>query len=107
MDKEYIEREAVKEVIKQLSREPTYQHDGEDYYMGVCAVDGEIAMLPAADVAEVRHGEWIIETPNNRKFITCSACRSVIDCLYTNIDENEFDYCPYCDAKMDGKGEPE
>jgi hypothetical protein len=50
--KEYIEREAVNEIIKQLSREPLYQHEGEDYYDGVCDVDGELAMLPAADVVE-------------------------------------------------------
>ena len=47
--------------------------------------------------------KWIIEKYTNRKFITCSACKSVIDCSYTHIDENEFCYCPYCGAKMTGK----
>lgn len=48
-------------------------------------------------------GEWIVEKfKNGDMFINCSACKSVIDCNYTNIDENEFDFCPYCGAKMKG-----
>lgn len=59
---------------------------------------------PTADVVEVKHGEWIskIFKVTGRKFITCSVCNSPIDSTYTHIDENEFDYCPYCGAKMDG-----
>ena len=59
---------------------------------------------PTADVVEVKHGEWKVKEfkSTNRKFITCSVCNLVIDSLYHKIDENEFDYCPYCGAKMDG-----
>ena len=56
-----------------------------------------------ADVEEVKHGEWKVEFHNGKKFITCSACGSVIDCYATYIDENEYNGCPYCRAKMDGK----
>lgn len=57
-----------------------------------------------ADYTEMKHGKWITETfrQSQKKFITCSCCKSVIDCSYTSIDENEFDYCPYRNAKMDG-----
>ena len=98
MDKEYIEREAVNEIIKQLSSEPLYQHEGEDYYAGVCDVDGELAMLPAADVAEVRHGVWVHK--NNEMY--CSVCgdEALMDEVYY-----ESPYCPNCGAKMDGKGD--
>ena len=63
-----------------------------------------IDSIPTADVVEVKHGEWISKTfkVTGRKFITCSVCNSPIDSTYTHIDENEFDYCPYCGAKMDG-----
>ena len=67
-------------------------------------VVGELEdMQPTADVVEVKHGEWLVNEFSYSKFITCSVCNSVIDSSYTNIDENEFDYCPYCGAKMDGE----
>lgn len=48
-------------------------------------------------------GEWIVKRFNSkREFITCSTCNSVIDCIYQNVDEREFDFCPYCGAKMKG-----
>lgn len=60
--------------------------------------------IPAADVVEVRHGRWI-----KRKFIVfdseleygykCSECNTTWD--------TPTNYCPYCGAKMDGKGEGE
>lgn len=56
-----------------------------------------------ADYAGVKRGEWFVKEFSYSKFITCSVCNSVIDSSYTNIDENEFDYCPYCGAKMDGR----
>lgn len=59
-----------------------------------------------ADFAEVKHGEWLVDDfkKQNKKFLTCSECRAVIDCNVNYIDENEFDFCPYCGAKMDGTG---
>ena len=104
----YVEREALNDVIKRLSREPAYQHEGEDYYCGVCAVDGEIAMLSTADVVEVRHGEWITccEEPRitnssagvSKFWFECSECG--------RKELHKEPYC-HCGAKMDGKGEGE
>ena len=34
------------------------------------------------------------------KKYNCSECRSVIDCDVTYADENEYNFCPYCGAKM-------
>lgn len=61
-----------------------------------------VSEIPIADVEEVKHGEWKVEFHNGKKFIICSVCDSVIDCYTTYIDENEYDGCPYCRAKMDG-----
>lgn len=60
---------------------------------------------PTADVAEVKHGEWKVEEypKQNKKYLICGNCTAVIDCNEIRIDENEFDFCPYCGAKMDGK----
>lgn len=49
--------------------------------------------VPTADVEKVRHGEW----EGNGDFFLCSAC--------SNYAGYEYDYCPYCGAKMDGKQE--
>lgn len=73
------------------------EFDGEMY--AECGCDD---FLPVANVEEVKHGEWKVEFHNGKKFITCSACGSVIDCYATYIDENEYDGCPYCRAIMDG-----
>ena len=60
--------------------------------------------FPAADVAEVKHGEWIGEYEE-----TCSECgRSISEILddgsyySTEFNIKEFIACPYCGAKMDG-----
>lgn len=54
------------------------------------------------NISEIKHGTWYVEKfPRaNKIFITCSECRSVIDCDVTCADENEYDFCPYCGAKM-------
>ena len=46
-----------------------------------------------ADVVEVRHGYWIDGKCGHYKI--CSECKQTADF--------DFDYCPNCGAKMDGK----
>ena len=54
--------------------------------------------IPAADVVEVVHGEWITVTlSSDRKVILCSNCRGHLETFGLT------DYCPNCGAKMDGK----
>lgn len=49
-----------------------------------------------------QHGGWIVEhyRVSNKKFIRCKHCNAVIDCEFMNVDENEFDFCPYCGKDM-------
>lgn len=54
----YIKRTEALELLGKLSREPHYQHEGEDYYVGIAEASGEIYSMPAADVAPVVYGEW-------------------------------------------------
>ena len=56
---------------------------------------------PAADVAPVRHGRWLLERePDGKPFcFHCSVCDS--DFHYIGITV-AYDYCPNCGAKMDG-----
>ena len=53
-----------------------------------------------ADYAEVKHGEWTLETdeemPNPLfKLVICSVCKDKANGTYN--------FCPHCGAKMDGR----
>lgn len=56
---------------------------------------------PAADVAEVKHGEWIHTVWAKRWYgkDECGECGYHTD---DRIDLSCFNYCPVCGAKMDG-----
>jgi len=88
MPKEYISREAAIAVIGEIQggrRTPD-----REYYDAICSI-------PAADVAEVVHAEWV----NN----VCTKCKKVCSTLYyNNTPTHHFltPYCPNCGAKMDG-----
>lgn len=48
---------------------------------------------PTVDAVEVVHGKWrLIDFGGN---VECSVCREISD--------EEYNYCPYCGAKMDGE----
>lgn len=59
----------------------------------------EIASIPAADVAEIKHGHWIFHPALNRivddDYFECSLCG------YKIYDWDEPPYCQDCGAKMD------
>lgn len=94
--KEYIERAVALEILK---RNPIGTWRGAPVYSEeIKSAADEIGDLPAAGVAEVRHGRWEFLGPNslNRDCMcgTCSAChvRSVY-IVNTAI-------CPNCGALM-------
>ena len=61
-------------------------------------IDGMINGLktaPTVDAVEVVHGRWV-KRGNEKK---CSICKFI---YYSNNDD--FNYCPNCGAKMDGDG---
>lgn len=56
-----------------------------------------ILNAPTADVAEVKHGKWIVDSAHGA--IACSACGCI------NLGYNgrpKPNYCPNCGARMDG-----
>ena len=79
---EYIEREKV------LSKAAPVEGCFSDM---ISAYD--VVMLPAADVAPLRHGRWI---EHEDGVFTCSECG--------NAESNESYFCRYCGAKMDLEG---
>lgn len=53
---EYIEKGNALYVLGKLAKESAYQHDGEDYYVGICEASGVISEMRPADVVPVRYG---------------------------------------------------
>lgn len=89
----YISREAAVKYIKSEQCR-TCSDIG---LCGNCAVLVAVKLLakvPAADVAEVRHGRWIHHEDG---VFTCSECG--------NAESNDSYYCRLCGAKMDGAAE--
>lgn len=85
-EKEYIEREALKRDLI----------DNRGFYPSI--VKSAIENAPTADVVEVVHGFWA--TLRSGCDCVCSMCgRYWIDVA----DKYDFNYCPNCGAKMDGR----
>lgn len=65
--------------------------------------------LPAADVAEVRHGRW--DASDRYKFLDGSTCIRCTECgAALHLDEYQkyhWHYCPNCGARMDEEDEHE
>ena len=80
-EKEYIEREAMNNILDEL--------------MVNDSVYNALQAIPAADVAPVRHGRWVKEKPDVLIHWHCSVCKN---CYY--LDEPNANYCPNCGAKL-------
>lgn len=97
MPDEYISREAaVKDFEENNARNP---------YWTPPRVKTLLLRQPAADVAEVVHGQWprADDDWNSLTTIQCSLC-SEEWCFETDDDVSlpNYKYCPNCGAKMDG-----
>ena len=93
-EKEYIERGALIEFVKQN----TPNIDGDTTMR---CVERALKAAPATDVVEVRHGEWI--SVESDVIFKCSICDAEVSTSWDYEDENMFKYCPCCGAKMDGE----
>lgn len=57
-----------------------------------------IEALPAADVAPVVYGEWLLRHEGYGHYWECSVCHTN-PCIYVT---EHTKFCPNCGAKMDG-----
>ena len=101
---EYIEKSFAIEAIKSLypgmpridfcGRLRKWHEDNENFMRCEMAIE----VIPAADVAPVKHGKWTSGIGENgvTTSLFCSACH------YENGHWYEWYYCPHCGAKMDG-----
>ena len=90
---EYIDREALYEKAYWHGEHPDVDNPFPD---GVDAIDIEdIDAIPAADVAPVRHGQWIYDKKAQRPY--CSVCKG----YFYGATNSPMSYCPNCGTKMD------
>lgn len=96
--KEYIERAAVEKFIEDGLNNPdknkAFGHDAIE-------IMAEIHYMPAADVAEVRHGRWVVYGGG----VFCSNCGTALK--KGKIEPIGFHFCPNCGARMDKEDEHE
>ena len=110
---EYIEREALKEDLKESYERLRAIYDSLTYNEDKQICAGQLATFteailrvkeaPAADVVEVRHGRW----EKQSGLYSCSECG--MTCPYdVQADVIEYwacNYCPNCGAKIDKEEE--
>lgn len=104
---DYIRREAALEAFENADAD-VYEDYGDgtvDWGFGRKNIQNVINSIPAADVAEVVHGEWLRSDDdwNSLTTIQCSICGEEW-CFETDDDVSLLNYkhCPNCGAKMDG-----
>ena len=85
---EYIKKEDIEQKIQDGLNNLVLGHDAIE-------VLGMIYVMPAADVAPVRHGWWI----DKGKYAVCTECGGRSGTQYDGVEPARF--CPNCGAKMD------
>lgn len=89
---EYIEKERVIEWFRPYG----HVEEGIPYYGLVT----DIREMKPADVALVRHGQWV--SVANKRDRVCSRCLCNEPYKFAADDAEVFEFCPHCGAKMDG-----
>ena len=101
----YIDREQLLELINENCK---FKDPTNEYTIGcneVCDwVIKTIKNIPTADVQEIRHGYWIEKNLDDFRKVECSCSMcgwSGVENYDSYVDIHDFEFCPYCGAKMD------
>ena len=100
----YIEREALLKNAQTYSME-FGEYLGEDVRDVDAILADRVKKAPAADVAPVVHGEWVLVGTNEHDYETsveekCSLCGRYV---YRYDTEPQDNFCPNCGAKIGGE----
>ena len=89
---DYVALEDVRRVVLKLEGEPAYQHEGEDFGVGVATLSQEIEDLPRK---QFKKGYWKGKQMQRWIYAECSECGTVHD-----VPSN---FCPSCGVEMVSK----
>lgn len=64
----YYKVSDVNEILNKLAKEPAYYHEGEDFYNGVCAIEGEFMHLESVEV-DIDELKKEVADLNNRRHL--------------------------------------
>ena len=99
--KEYIERAVAVQELEVLRQEYEMHDDCDELVARRCR--HALSAVPAADVAEVRHGRWEFLGPNNlNRDCMCGTCSA---CHVRSVYIVNTAICPNCGARMDQEAE--
>lgn len=115
---EYIEREALLKTISELMEKEKEQKYINSAHYAIRFLHVLIQNTLAADVQEVRHGEWILKSElhplfddvDEKFYVECPFCRRTFYVRFELTEADMLKYAkekyPYCNcgAKMNGKG---
>ena len=90
--KEYIERAVAVKKFENYRRDCEEENDERAAQIFEDCIS-ELMAIPAANVAEVRHGRWIFEPG---KIPYCSECKE-----YSDDGDKGATFCPWCGVRMD------
>lgn len=97
--KEYIERAVAVQELEVLRQEYEMHDDCDELVARRCR--DALSAVPAADVAEVRHGRWEFLGPN--RLIKSCMCGTCSVCHVRSKFISNIAICPTCGAHMDGE----
>lgn len=86
---DYVALEDVRRVVLKLEGEPAYQHEGEDFYVGVATLAREVEEL---SLAPKKLGYWKGKQMQRWIYAECSECG--------NVHNVPTKFCPDCGIEM-------
>lgn len=87
-----------KSVLRILQEEPSYC----DTQNAITEIYDKINELPT--IEERKTGKWIEHDDFDNSW-ECSVCNEVVDIIEGTPMDNEYRFCPWCGAKMEGGAE--
>ena len=110
--KEYIDKSEIEYPYMTMTLWGLNKDTCHAYNEGVKAAADAIAAIPAADVVERKHGEWVdvVFDPVWKKMkATCTSCSHRgeirVKSNYCGFVVPDSDFCPSCGADMRGESD--
>ena len=98
----YVKLEDVKALLNKLANEPRYQHEDEDYYVGIATVGQELDSLYTVELAEQAFEAERV--PQYEGFLgadySCSNCSKYADEGNSGHHDILTTFCKNCGRKM-------